>query len=125
MSENRNSLADLAAGKFGLASALARNFGLIDVQGNYYNGKVLAADGYRFNGCRFDRCTISVGSNNFEFVNCVFDETTQISFHDQAAQPIRLFLVKVPAEVQVKFNNFFWPLYQPDGTVSVVKRDPA
>jgi hypothetical protein len=71
--------------------ALGQIFGRPTVQGLYYNGKMVALDGYQFVGCRFDNCTLMVASPNFELINCVIDPSTVIQYGMETVKIVRLF----------------------------------
>lgn len=61
------------------------------VKGLYYNGRSVTLDGYRFEGCRFDNCTLVVLSTNFELIDCVIDPTTSIQYSNDTAKIVKLF----------------------------------
>lgn len=70
---------------------LAAMLGRPPVKGLYYNGKVIAVDGYKFVECRFDNCKLLVNNSNFEFIDCVFDTSTVVVFNGDAMRIIRMY----------------------------------
>lgn len=85
--------------------------------GLYFNGKLIHLDGYKFIGCRFDNCTLMVGTGNFELVNCIIDPSTVIQYGVQGLNVIRLF----NAHNEWMHHNFpvFTPTKNADGSITI------
>lgn len=88
-----------------------------EVSGVWYNAKEVKLDGYKFNSCRFDKCTLIVTSTNFELNNCYISEDTTIRFGSEITKPIRLFNHRDQAVY--KSLPFFAPTLNADGTITV------
>jgi hypothetical protein len=57
----------------------------------YYHGKQVTLDGYRFEECRFDHCTLVVHSANFVLDRCVIDTRSVIQYGPSLVKVIQLF----------------------------------
>lgn len=90
----------------------------IPVNNIYYNAEHLTLDGYNFNKCRFDHCTIDVYTSNFEMVNCVIDESTVITFRGDSSKLMKLFF----AQMTWAYENFpdFAPIKNENGTITII-----
>lgn len=97
----------------GLASFWARPV----VNGLYYNGKEIQLDGYKFVGCRFDKCLLKVNSDNFELINCVIDQSTQIQYSRNVAKVLKLFLGRF--SWSWTWFPLFVPAKNPDGSETI------
>lgn len=104
------SLADLIAGQ-GLNLRQS-------VNSLYYLNKKIVLDGYSFTGCRFDRCTLSISSTNFELTNCVIDDTCTIEYGVELTKVIQLFNSRYPKAYEL-FAPPFVPLSNEDGTITI------
>lgn len=98
-------------------SGLEQFFSRPVANGLYFRGKLVHLDGYKFVGCRFDNCTLMVGTGNFELVNCIVDPSTTIQYGVQAMNVIRLF----NAHNDWMHSNFpvFAPTRNPDGSITI------
>ena len=88
-----------------------------EVKGLWYNQKVVNLDGYKFIGCRFDNCHLTVASPNFELQHCHIDDITVIQYIGDIAKVVRLFT-----------SRYTWadalmpdlvPTRHEDGTISI------
>lgn len=88
------------------------------VNGLYYLNKKIVLDGYSFTGCRFDRCTLSISSTNFELSNCIIDDTCTIEYGVGLTKVIQLFNSRYPRAYEF-FAPPFVPLRNEDGTITI------
>lgn len=88
-----------------------------EVNGTWFNGKSIKLDGFRFVGCRFDNCILTLSSTNFEIENCFIDNSSQISYAGDIVKPIKLFNSRYDWVYQ--HMPFFAPTKNPDGTITV------
>jgi hypothetical protein len=88
------------------------------VEGLYYLNKKIALDGYSFDGCRFDRCTLSIASTNFELFNCIIDESCAIEYGVELTKVIQLFNSRYAKSYEF-FAPPFVPLRNQDGTITI------
>lgn len=105
----------------GLAAALLASRGLYGrqkIDGLYYLSKKIALDGYSFNGCRFDRCILSVSSTNFELSNCIIDDSCTIEYGVELTKIIQLFNSRHAKSYEF-FAPPFVPLKNQDGTITI------
>lgn len=89
----------------------------------WFNGKTIYLDGYRFVGCRFDKCTIHVNSPNIELIRCVIDPTSTLVWGDRVSNAMRLYLSRFPWASTTYFNEHFLPIQHPDGSITVEDRE--
>ena len=75
----------------GLSQFTGSMFTRPTVHGLYYNNKVIPLDGYDFDGCRFDNCTMIATSTNFSLRNCVIDPATRIQYGIETMRIVQLF----------------------------------
>lgn len=102
-------------------NALSNFYARPEVKGIYYNGKKVVLDGYTFNGCRFDNCTLEVTSLNFDLIGCVIDPSTVISYGNSVLKVIQLFNSRYPWA----YKNFaipFVPIRNADGSITITDR---
>jgi len=88
-----------------------------EVNSAWFNGKEVKLDGFRFVGCRFDNCKLTISSTNFEIENCFIDKSSQIVYSGDIVKPIRLF----NSRYDWTYENmpFFAPTKNPDGTITI------
>lgn len=103
----------LGKGLMDLASLLNRP----EVNAIWYNKKEVKLDGYKFIGCRFDGCTLTVTSSNFELESCFIDSSTVIKFGGDIVKPIKLFNSR--SEWAYEKSPFFAPIKNADGTITI------
>ena len=87
----------------------------------YYRGQTIKLDGYTFNACRFDHCTLTCDTANFELVHCIIDSSCTLQFGVGAGKIIRLFLSRYP-QFDSMIPSFFKHAVHPDGTISISER---
>lgn len=63
----------------------------LQVRSVYYKGKQVRLDGYRFEDCRFDHCTLLVHSTNFVLDRCIVDADCVIQYGGSLVKVIQLF----------------------------------
>ncbi len=66
----------------------------------YYRNQTIAIDGFVFQNCRFDNCKLEIKNGNFEFRECVIDETCVVSYHGNALKIIKLYNRKDQKRIQ-------------------------
>lgn len=88
-----------------------------EVSGAWFNGKSVKLDGFRFVGCRFDNCTLTISSVNFEIESCFIDGSSQIRYAGEVVKPIRLFNSRY--DWVYEHMPFFAPTKNPDGTITI------
>lgn len=88
-----------------------------EIKDAWFNNKEVKLDGFRFVGCRFDNCKLTVSSVNFEIENCHIDATTQILYSGEIIKPIRLFNSRYDWVYQ--HAPFFAPTKNADGTITI------
>ena len=115
---NNNPVQPGAFGFSGYSSGLASLFQRPEVTGLYYNGTKVVLDGYTFNRCRFDNCTLEISTLNFSLVHCIIDNTTVIEYGAEVAKLIKLFNARFPWAYSSL--PLFVPQKHADGTMSVV-----
>lgn len=89
-----------------------------EVRGLYYNGQTIQIDGYKFVGCRFDNCVLQVNTDNFEFIQCIIDESTKIVYSNNLSKIIKLFLGRYKWALQY-FPSYFTPTQNHDGSETI------
>lgn len=90
---------------------------LYEVKQMWFNNKSLHLDGYKFIGCRFDRCRLEISSSNFELRNCLIDNDCILIYGRNISKVIRLFNNRVPLAFE-KFPEFC-PTRNNDGTITI------
>ena len=83
----------------------------------YYHGKQVTLDGYRFEQCRFDRCTLVVHSANFVLDRCVIDARSVIQYGPSLVKVIQLFTSRYDWLAENLPN--LAPTAHADGTISI------
>ncbi len=110
---------DIAAGGLNPVLGSADLFGKRKVVNLYFLNKKIVLDGYSFEGCRFDRCTLVVTTTNFDITNCVIDASCTIEYGSHVTKVIQLFNSAHPKAYEF-FAPPFVPLRNPDGTITIV-----
>ena len=85
----------------------------------WFNGKSVTLDGFIFQGCRFDNCTLYVSSMNFEMHRCFLDNSNTIYYLGETAKLIRLFNGRYPWAYE--HIPMFAPVRHEDGTITITK----
>ncbi|WP_415760281.1 hypothetical protein [Pseudomonas sp. LT1P18] len=85
------------------------------VNGLWYNGKTIKIDGWVFESCRFDNCTLIVTTPHFSLINCYLDITNTIMYQGSILSIIKLYNLRSTAAVPPDFSA----IRNPDGTVTV------
>ncbi len=83
----------------------------------YFNAREFKIDGYKFVGCRFDKCKLHVTSANFEIENCIIDASTTILYGGEIVKIIRLFNSR--AQWVYQQAPHFAPTLNADGTITI------
>lgn len=91
--------------------------GLTEAKNLWYNGQELWLDGYSFQSCRFDKCTLNVNSPNFELVNCMISNDSLVIFQNHTGNLIKLY-TRVFVDAEKSFLGFY-PEKNSDGTISI------
>lgn len=104
----------LSADTLALLDSLSR---IPEVKNIWYNNKLVVLDGYKFIGCRFDKCRLEISSMNFEIHRCLIDENTVIQFGANAMKIIRLFNSR--HQPAYALYPQFAPVKHEDGTITV------
>lgn len=99
-------------------AGLTALFGHPVINGLWYHKKEVHLDGYKFQYCRFDECTLIVSTTNFQLDHCIVDAQTKILFGPIAAKPIRLYHLRHDWAYQQA--PYFAPVRNEDGTISLV-----
>lgn len=110
---------DMAAGGLNSVLGSADLFGKRKVVNLYFLNKKIVLDGYSFEGCRFDRCTLVVTTTNFDITNCIIDASCKIEYGSHVTKIIQLFNSVHPKAYEF-FAPPFVPLRNPDGTITIV-----
>jgi hypothetical protein len=84
------------------------------MQKSYYRNQKIYIDGYMFKNCRFDSCNLITRRGNFQFIECVFDDSTVVSYEGPAANIIKLYSRK-----DQKRQAALSPQVNPDGTITI------
>ncbi|MEQ4627640.1 hypothetical protein [Providencia manganoxydans] len=97
--------------------SIVPNDDLINVNGLWYNQKSLHLDGYRFVGCRFDFCNLTISTTRFELIDCYIDGATLTYYSDEVLKVIKLF----NSRNQTMYDRapFFAPIKNNDGTITI------
>jgi hypothetical protein len=90
---------------------------LPEITGTWFNNKEVHLDGFKFIGCRFDNCRLTISSTNFELEKCFLDQETLVLFTSEIAKPIRIYNRK--NELAYTHAPFFAPTKNEDGTISI------
>jgi len=98
-------------------SSLANLFLKPKVSNIWYHQKEVNLDGYTFESCRFDDCTLIIETSNFELVNCFIGQGTSFRFGSEISNPIRVF--NLYNDNVYENNPFFAPIKNPDGTITI------
>jgi hypothetical protein len=85
------------------------------VKNLWYNNKTLKIDGWSFESCRFDNCTLIVNSQFFTLKNCHLSETNYIQWGTSTINVIRLF----NHQAGLDMPQPFCATQNPDGTVTI------
>lgn len=104
----------LAAGGLGLLAAMLAK---PEVTGVWYNSKDVKLDGYKFKGCRFDRCKLHVTTTNFVLDSCHIDDQTVIYYGGEIVKVIQLFNAR--NQWMHDHQPVFAPKKNPDNTISI------
>jgi hypothetical protein len=88
-----------------------------EVRNLWFNGQTVALDGYRFIGCRFDRCTLTVAGPHFSLIHCLIDDSTNLQYSPNVVKVIQLFNIR-PAGLLGPSMPFL-PVRNADGTISI------
>ena len=83
-------------------------------QNLYYRSKKIYIDGYTFKNCRFDDCNLITKRGTFQFIECVFDDSTVVSYEGPAANIIKLYNRK-----DQKRSAGLLPQINPNGTITI------
>jgi hypothetical protein len=104
----------------GLSSALRSKdfFSRRKVEGLWFETKKLVLDGYSFNGCRFDNCTLVVSSTNFDLTNCLIDERCVIEYGNEITKIIQLFNSQWE-QAYHRWASPFVPKKNPNGSITI------
>ena len=104
-------------GSNALGATLAEAGKLKEVHGLWFNAKDFLLDGYRLVNSRFDKCQLTVLSNQFELISCHLDESSQVLYGADPLKIIKLWNSRTP----YFYENF--PAYAPvknnDGTITI------
>lgn len=100
-------------------NALARALlGILpELKNVYYNGKTVPLDGYNFQYCRFDNCTLQISSTNFKLHHCIIDPSCQIQYGQSLVKVVQLFTSRYPWLVEQVPS--LAPTLHDDGTLSI------
>lgn len=85
------------------------------VKNLWYNNQKIKVDGWTFESCRFDNCTIIVHTPYFTFKNCYFDESSVVHWGGSVLSIIQLFTYQAGINVLPQFSA----VRNPDGTVTM------
>lgn len=100
----------------GLPPALALGDPLV-VRNLYFSGKQVTVDGYRFEECRFDDCTLVAHSTNFALDRCILDADCVVRYGPSLVKVIQLFTSRY--EWLADQLPGLGPTRHPDGTISI------
>ena len=89
-----------------------------DVNGLYFNGKLVRLEGYRFVSCRFDNCQIEIVSSNFELIDCVLDPSCKLRYGGDVINVIKLFNSKIGDWIYETMPEFA-PTRNEDGSITI------
>ena len=62
------------------------------IQDRWFRGQTIYIDGYTFERCRFDACTLVMGNATFAFRQCFIAETCRLFFSGPSLKVARLLL---------------------------------
>lgn len=99
------------------ANLLAGLAGPLPLKNVYYKNKIVNLDGYRFEECRFDGCTLILYSTNFVLHKCVIDEGCVIQYGPAVVKVVQLFTSRYPSFAELLPG--LSPVHHPDGTISI------
>lgn len=88
------------------------------VEGLWFDAKRIVLDGYSFNGCRFDNCTLVVSSTNFDLTNCLIDERCVIEYGNEITKIIQLFNSRWD-QAYHRWAPPFVPRKNPNGSITI------
>ena len=81
----------------GIASALAGALSPKRVHGLWFSEKSITLDGYVFEECRFDKCTLHVNNaENVTLLRCFVSDDSHFTFGQSSLSAIKLFNCKQP-----------------------------
>jgi hypothetical protein len=103
--------ADLAA------RGIVGQFQKLEARNLWFNAQAVSLDGYRFIGCRFDNCTLTVTTTNIELINCHISENCRILWGGEPLKVIQLFCKDFPW-IRESMPNFA-AKQNPDGTITI------
>lgn len=92
-----------------IANALMNLYQRPKAQNLYYNNKKVRLDGYSWEGCRFDNCTLEVLSNNFDIKDCIIDGSNRIIYGNDLLKTIKIFTSRY-TWAQDYFESHFVPV---------------
>lgn len=87
------------------------------VKSVYFHAKQVTLDGYRFEECRFDKCTLVVHSSNFTLERCVVDPACVIRYGGSLIRVIQLFTSRY--DWLTESLPGLAPTRHADGTISI------
>lgn len=113
-------LSSVNPAKGGLSSVLKHYdfFGRQKVEGLWFDTKRIVLDGYSFNSCRFDNCTLVVSSSNFDITNCLIDERCVVEYGNEITKIIQLFNSRWE-QAYHRWASPFVPIRNPNGSITI------
>ena len=90
----------------------------IEIRDIWFNGKDVYLDGFSFVSCRFDKCHLTVSSENFEMHDCFIDKDTTVTYRGKIIRILRLFNREY-SWVR-KYMPKFAPLKNDDETITII-----
>lgn len=88
-----------------------------EVRSLYFRDQTVSLDGYKFIGCRFDKCTLTAVTTQFELDHCIIDGSCTFLMGEDLMRVMRLYNRNA---TWIKDYPSWGPDQNADGTVSIL-----
>ncbi len=94
----------------------------VKIQGKWFSGSDVSLDGYEFERCRFDKCSLISSNGDFIMKDCFIADNNSVTVGDGAQRIVTLALYRlsmhIPILQQIRKPPVS-PIFNPDGTISI------
>jgi hypothetical protein len=89
------------------------------IQGRWFNNQTINIDGYTFEGCRFDQCSLVTSMATFTLRDCYIAPTCSIFFDGPTLKVVRLLMHDLTLKGRIEYrpaeSGLYPPVVTPDG----------
>lgn len=90
------------------------------VVGQWFSNSTIEIDGYHFERCRFDNCTLRSTRGDFQMTNCYVAANNKLYFLSNTYKQIKLLLHRQQMRGQTLDDlTALKPVANPDGTITI------